>query len=64
MIQESIVARCALVVEAQAKYKELENNHQHCKLLAEAREMAREAYKAQQAQASKPRRGRPPKNRN
>lgn len=63
MIQESIVARCALVVEAQAKYKELENNHQHCKLLAEAREIAREAYKAQQSQASKPRRGRPPKNR-
>lgn len=64
LIQESIVARCALVVEAQAKYKELEDNHQACKLLANAREKAKEKYKAQQAQASKPRRGRPPKNRN
>ena len=64
LIQESIVARCALVVEAQAKYKEMEENHQACKLLADARATAREKYKAQQAQASKPRRGRPPKNRN
>jgi hypothetical protein len=63
MIQETIVARCALVVEAQAKYKELEDNHQACKLLANAREKAKEKYKAQQAKASKPRRGRPPKTR-
>lgn len=63
MIQEAIASRCALVVEAQAKYKELEENHQACKLLADARAIAREKYKIQQAQASKPRRGRPPKNR-
>ena len=63
LIQETIVARCALVVEAQAKYKELEENHQACKLLADARAIAREKYKIQQSQASKPRRGRPPKNR-
>ena len=64
LIQETIVARCALVVEAQAKYKELEGNHQACKVLSDARDKAKEKYKAQQAQASKPRRGRPPKNRN
>ena len=64
MIQEVIVARCALVVAAQAKYKELEENHQACKLLSEARDKAKEKYKAQQAQASKPRRGRPAKTRN
>ncbi len=63
MIQESIVARCAQVVEAQAKYKELEENHQACELLRQAREKAKEKYKAQQIQVSKPRRGRPPKTR-
>lgn len=64
MIQESIVAQCVKVITAQGKYKELEENHQACKLLAEAREKAKEKYKAQQAQASKPRRGRPAKTRN
>ena len=64
MIQEVIVERCKLVVEAQAKYKALEEDHRACKLLAEARDKAKEKYKAQQAQASKPRRGRPAKNRN
>ena len=63
MIQESIVAQCVKVITAQGKYKELEENHQACKLLADAREKAREKYKAQQAQASKPRRGRPAKTR-
>ncbi len=64
MIQESIVAQCVKVITAQGKYKELEENHQACKLLAEARDKAKEKYKAQQAQASKPRRGRPAKTRN
>lgn len=64
MIQEAIVERCKQVVEAQAKYKALEEDHRACKLLAEAREQAKEKYKAQQAQASKPRRGRPAKTRN
>ena len=64
MIQEVIVERCKQVVEAQAKYKALEEDHRACKLLAEAREKAKEKYKAQQAQASKPRRGRPAKTRN
>lgn len=63
MIQESIVAQCVKVITAQGKYKELEENHQACKLLADAREKAREKYRAQQAQASKPRRGRPAKTR-
>ena len=64
MIQEVIVERCKQVVEAQAKYKALEEDHRACKLLAEARDKAKEKYKAQQAQASKPRRGRPAKTRN
>jgi len=63
MIQESIVAQCVKVIAAQGKYKELEENHQACKLLADAREKAKEKYKAQQAKASKPRRGRPPQTR-
>lgn len=63
MIQESIVAQCVKVITAQGKYKELEENHRACKLLAEARDKAKEKYQAQQAQASKPRRGRPAKTR-
>jgi hypothetical protein len=63
MIQESIVAQCVKVITAQGKYKELEESHQACKLLADARQKATEKYKTQQAQATKPRRGRPAKTR-
>jgi len=64
MIQEVIAERCKQVVEAQAKYKELEKDNRACNLLSEARDKAKEKYKAQQAEASKPRRGRPAKTRN
>jgi aspartyl/asparaginyl-tRNA synthetase len=64
LIQEAIAAQCQKVAHAQADYKMLETDHTTCRVLSQAREKAKEKYKAQQAQASKPRRGRPPKNRN
>ena len=63
MIQEAIAVQCQKVAQFQADYKMLETDHTTRKVLAQAREKAREKYDAQQAQASKPRRGRPPKKR-
>ena len=63
MIQETIAVQCQKVVDAQADYKMLETDHTTRKVLAQAREKAKEKFDAQQAQASKPRRGRPPKKR-
>ena len=63
LIQEAIAAQCQKVAHAQADYKMLETDHTTCRVLSQARDKAKEKYKAQQAQASKPRRGRPPKNR-
>ena len=64
MIQEAIAAQCQKVAHAQADYKMLETDNTTCKVLSQARDKAKEKYKAQQAQASKPRRGRPAKTRN
>jgi len=63
LIQEAIAVQCQKVAHAQADYKMLETDKTTCRVLSQAREKAKEKYKAQQAQASKPRRGRPPKNR-
>ena len=64
MIQEAIAEQCQKVAHAQADYKMLETDNTTCKVLSQARDKAKEKYKAQQAQASKPRRGRPAKTRN
>ncbi len=61
MIQEVIVDRCSLVVEAQARYKRLEEDHRACTALQLARDVAGKRYDEQKAQAQKPKRGRPRK---
>ena len=61
MIQEVIVERCSLVVEAQARYKRLEEDHRACHSFQLARDVAGKRYDEQKAQAQKPKRGRPRK---
>ena len=61
LIQEAIVTRCQLVVEAQTKYRNLEFDHKACIDLQVARDVAGKRYDEQKAQAQKPKRGRPRK---
>ena len=61
LIQEAIVARCELVVEAQTKFRNLEQDHKACAELQMARDVAGKRYDEQKAQAQKPKRGRPGK---
>ena len=63
MIQEVIVERCRLVVEAQARYKNLEEDHRACTALQLARDVAGKRYDELQKQAAQPKRGRPRKTR-
>ncbi|NBT50962.1 MAG: hypothetical protein EBT12_05310 [Marivivens sp.] len=63
MIQEVIVERCRLVVEAQARHKNLEEDHRACTAIQLARDVAGKRYDELQKQAAQPKRGRPRKTR-